>query len=104
MPLHPATLPRARATGPRPYGGSDGRAISSIAALALANLSEVVKTALDERRIKLGHAELLGTAVPGDKQDKALDTILKAALDVNKTRELLMRVTQHARRRALRQK
>ncbi len=62
--------------------------------LALANLSEVVKTALDERRIKLGHAELLA-AVPGDKQDKALDTILKAALDVNKTRELLMRVTQH---------
>lgn len=62
--------------------------------LALANLSEVVKTALDERRIKLGHAELLA-AVPGDKQDKALETILKAGLDVNKTRELLMRVTQH---------
>ncbi|MFC0203354.1 PRTRC system ParB family protein [Novosphingobium soli] len=62
--------------------------------LALANLSEVVKTALDERRIKLGHAELLA-AVPGDKQDKALETILKAGLDVNKTRELLMRVTQN---------
>ncbi|TAJ74122.1 MAG: PRTRC system ParB family protein [Sphingobium sp.] len=62
--------------------------------LALANLSEVVKTALDERRIKLGHAELLA-AVPGDKQEKALETILKAGLDVNKTRELLMRVTQH---------
>ncbi len=62
--------------------------------LALANLSDVVKTALDERRIKLGHAELLA-AVPGDKQEKALETILKAGLDVNKTRELLMRVTQH---------
>ncbi|MDB5725082.1 MAG: system ParB family protein [Novosphingobium sp.] len=62
--------------------------------LALANLSEVVKTALDERRIKLGHAELLA-AVPPDKQDKALETILNASLDVNKTRELLMRVTQH---------
>lgn len=62
--------------------------------LALANLSEGVKTALDERRIKLGHAELLA-AVPGDKQEKALETILKAGLDVNKTRELLMRVTQN---------
>lgn len=62
--------------------------------LALANLSEVVKTALDERRIKLGHAELLA-AVPPDKQEKALETILNASLDVNKTRELLMRVTQH---------
>ena len=62
--------------------------------LALANLSEVVKIALDERRIKLGHAELLA-AVPPEKQEKALETILNATLDVNKTRELLMRVTQH---------
>ncbi len=62
--------------------------------LALAELSDTVKCALDERRIKLGHAELLA-AVPGDKQDKALETIMKAGLDVNKTRELLMRVTQH---------
>ncbi|WP_411340345.1 PRTRC system ParB family protein [Sphingopyxis sp. J-6] len=62
--------------------------------LALANLSEAVKVALDERRIKVGHAELLA-AVPGDKQDKALDTILTAGLDVAKTRELLMRVTQN---------
>ena len=61
--------------------------------LALAGLSEAVKLALDERRIKVGHAELLA-AVPGDKQDKALDTILRAGLDVAKTRELLMRVTQ----------
>jgi ParB/RepB/Spo0J family partition protein len=61
--------------------------------LALANLSATVKTALDERRIKVGHAELLA-AVPGDKQDKALDTILSANLDVGKTRELLMRVMQ----------
>ncbi|PZU05725.1 ParB/RepB/Spo0J family partition protein, partial [Sphingomonas sp.] len=36
--------------------------------LALADLSETVKTALDERRIKVGHAELLA-AVPADKQD-----------------------------------
>lgn len=61
--------------------------------LALANLSETVKQALDERRIKVGHAELLA-AVPADKQDKALETILAAKLDVAKTRELLMRVTQ----------
>lgn len=61
--------------------------------LALADLSAAVKSALDERRIKVGHAELLA-AVPDDKQDKALDTILSAGLDVAKTRELLMRVTQ----------
>ena len=61
--------------------------------LALADLSDVVKTALDERRIKVGHAELLA-AVPADKQEKALDTILRSGLDVGKTRDLLMRVTQ----------
>lgn len=62
--------------------------------LALAGLSDAVKSALDERRIKIGHAELLAV-VPGDKQDKALDTIVTASLDVAKTRELLMRVTQN---------
>lgn len=62
--------------------------------LALANLSDAVKLALDERRIKVGHAELLA-AVPADKQDKALETILSSGLDVGKTRELLMRVTQN---------
>ncbi|MGK2910432.1 PRTRC system ParB family protein [Sphingobium sp. UBA5915] len=61
--------------------------------LALAELAEPVKNALDERRIKIGHAELLA-AVPADKQVKALETILDAGLDVAKTRELLMRVTQ----------
>lgn len=61
--------------------------------LALANLSDAVKLALDERRIKVGHAELLA-AVPADKQDKALATILGANLDIAKTRDLLMRVTQ----------
>jgi PRTRC genetic system ParB family protein len=53
--------------------------------LALAGLSETVKTALDERRIKVGHAELLA-AVPTDKQDKALETVLKAGLDVQDPR------------------
>jgi ParB family chromosome partitioning protein len=61
--------------------------------LALAGLCESVKHALDERRIKLGHAELLA-AVPADKQEKALETILASGLDVGKTRDLLMRVTQ----------
>jgi ParB/RepB/Spo0J family partition protein len=61
--------------------------------VALANLSTTVKTALDERRIKVGHAELLAV-VPSEKQDKALETILSAGLDVAKTREILMRVTQ----------
>lgn len=61
--------------------------------LALAALPDVVKFALDERRIKVGHAELLA-AVPADKQEKALETILASALDVNKTRDLLARVTQ----------
>ncbi|KQN09845.1 chromosome partitioning protein ParB [Sphingobium sp. Leaf26] len=61
--------------------------------LALANLAEAVKVALDERRIKVGHAELLA-AVPGDKQATALETILINSLSVAKTRELLMRVTQ----------
>jgi ParB/RepB/Spo0J family partition protein len=61
--------------------------------LALANLADRVKAALDERMIKVGHAELLA-AVPNDKQEKALDTILINSLSVAKTRELLMRVTQ----------
>ena len=61
--------------------------------LALAGLSDAVKSALDERRIKVGHAELLA-AVPADKQDKALDTILTTGIDVAKTRELLQRLTQ----------
>lgn len=61
--------------------------------LALANLDETVKVALDERRIKVGHAELLAV-VPPDKQAKALDTILTAGLDVSKTREILTRMTQ----------
>lgn len=61
--------------------------------LALAGLSDAVKNALDQRRIKVGHAELLA-AVPADKQDKALETILGAGLDIGKTRDLLMRITQ----------
>lgn len=61
--------------------------------LALANLSEPVKAALDERRIKVGHAELLA-AVHIDNQGRALETILTSGIDVAKTRELLTRMTQ----------
>jgi ParB family chromosome partitioning protein len=61
--------------------------------LALAHLSEPVKIALDERRIKVGHAELLAT-VPLDKQEKALDAILKGGLDVAKTRASLTVMAQ----------
>jgi ParB family chromosome partitioning protein len=61
--------------------------------LALAGLSAAAKLALDERRIKVGHAELLA-AVPPDKQDKALETIVGSSLDVATTRALLMRVTR----------
>ncbi len=61
--------------------------------MALAGLSDAVKAALDERRIKIGHAELLA-AVPADKQDKALETVLTSGIDVIKTRELLQRMTQ----------
>jgi ParB/RepB/Spo0J family partition protein len=60
--------------------------------MALTKLSAAVKTALNERRIKLGHAELLA-AVPPENQDKALATILGAGIDVAKTRELLARMT-----------
>jgi ParB/RepB/Spo0J family partition protein len=60
--------------------------------LALAELSDAVKRALDERRIKVGHAELLAV-IPRDKQDTALDTILRRELDVNETRKELMRIT-----------
>lgn len=60
--------------------------------LALAELSAAVKLALDERRIKVGHAELLAV-IPADKQDTALDQILGRNLDVNETRKELMRIT-----------
>ncbi len=60
--------------------------------LALAELTDAAKTALDERRIKVGHAELLAV-IPKDKQDTALDTILRLNLDVNDTRKELMRIT-----------
>jgi len=60
--------------------------------MALTKLSPDVKDALDERRIMLGHAELLA-AVPFDKQNRALTTIVDRTLTVTQTRELLGRLT-----------
>lgn len=79
-----------RAEAARRLGWSPGKLDRR---LALANLTEAVKVALDHRRIKVGHAELLA-AVPADKQETALATIVNAGLDVAKTREALMRMTQ----------
>jgi len=60
--------------------------------LALTKLSPTIQKALNERIIKLGHAELLA-AVPADKQDKALETILAAKIDVAGARDLLARMS-----------
>lgn len=46
--------------------------------LALMNCSDGVRRALTERKIQLGHAELLATA-PKDKQDKVLEKLLSAS-------------------------
>ncbi len=60
--------------------------------LALLNLVPEAMDALNERRILLGHAELLA-AVPQDKQVKALQTITTAALTVPQVKELLVKVS-----------
>lgn len=60
--------------------------------LALLNLTEDVMTALNERRILVGHAELLA-AVPKEKQDKALNNILNKNLTVQQVKEQLAKVT-----------
>ncbi len=60
--------------------------------IALTKLLPTIKTALDERRIMLGHAELLAAVAP-DKQEKALASIVDNDLSVARTRELLARLT-----------
>jgi len=60
--------------------------------LALLNLTEEVMTALNERKIMVGHAELLA-AVPQDKQGKALETITSRSLTVQQVRDLLVKAT-----------
>lgn len=65
--------------------------------LALLNLTEAVKTALNERRIMVGHAELLA-GVPQDKQDKALSNIIERKLSVLKVRDMLDKSTMDFKR------
>lgn len=60
--------------------------------LALLNLVPEAMDALNERRILLGHAELLA-AVPQDKQAKALQTIISMALTVQQVKDLLVKVS-----------
>jgi PRTRC genetic system ParB family protein len=50
--------------------------------LALMNCSQVVQTALNERTIKLGHAELFASLAK-DKQDKLLPAVIERKLSVN---------------------
>lgn len=58
--------------------------------LALLNLTEEVMSALNERTIMVGHAELLA-AIPQDKQGKALETIITRNLTIQQVRDLLMK-------------
>jgi len=60
--------------------------------LALLNLTEGAKTALNERRIMVGHAELLA-ALPMEKQDKALSNIIEHNFTVQQVRDLLFKLT-----------
>ena len=56
--------------------------------LALMHCTPEVRKALDERSILLGHAELLA-AVPHDKQNTSLATIIGQKLDINTVRKAL---------------
>lgn len=60
--------------------------------IALLNLIPEVMDALNERRILVGHAELL-SAVPQDRQSKALQTVIGHNLSVSQVRELLVKVS-----------
>ncbi len=58
--------------------------------LALLNLTEEVMTALDERKIQTGHAELLAT-VTQEKQNAALERIIKHSMTVQFVRENIIK-------------
>ena len=60
--------------------------------LALLNLIPEAMDALDERRIQIGHAELM-SAVPQDRQAKALQTITDHKLTVSQVKDLLVKVS-----------
>ena len=61
--------------------------------LALMNCSEAVQKALNERKIQLGHAELLA-GVSRDKQDKALANILTHSLKVEAVKGMLAQLAK----------
>lgn len=56
--------------------------------LALMNCSESVRTARDERKIKLGHAELFAT-LSKDSQDKLLPAVIERALSIPELKALI---------------
>lgn len=60
--------------------------------IALLNLIPDALTALTERDILVGHAELLA-AIPQDKQPKALQTIITNKLTVQQVKDLLLKVS-----------
>ncbi|WP_224962725.1 PRTRC system ParB family protein [Geomonas subterranea] len=60
--------------------------------IALLNLIPEAMTALNERRLLVGHAELLA-AVPQESQAKALTTIIEHALTVQQVKELLVKAS-----------
>lgn len=61
--------------------------------LALLSLLPEVMNALDERKILLGHAELLAT-IPPDKQVSALNNIIDHSLTVQVVKEKLAKLSQ----------
>lgn len=60
--------------------------------IALLNLIPEAMTALNEKSILVGHAELLA-AIPQENQDKALNTIMEHGLTVQQVKELLVKVS-----------
>lgn len=60
--------------------------------LALLNLTEEVMVALNERKIMVGHAELLA-ALPQEKQNKPLENIITRNLSVQQVRDFLVKAT-----------
>lgn len=63
------------------------------ARMALQHLEPVVKVALNERRILLGHAELIAV-IARSNQEIALRNVIENKLTVQQTKELLTRVSQ----------
>ncbi|MEC4720435.1 PRTRC system ParB family protein [Noviherbaspirillum sp. CPCC 100848] len=62
--------------------------------LALTNCSDAVKQALNERKIQLGHAELLA-ATEKAKQDKAIEMIIKNGISVADLKQTLNQISKN---------